>query len=350
MSARFTGLRSSPLFQLTRARFFEFLREPEAVFWVFFFPLLLAVALGVAFRSRPPEPLPVGVEAGAFAQARVQALAVPDRLKPSVVSRDEGQRALRTGKLALVVLATEPPTYWSDPTRPDSRAAALEVDAALQHAAGRRDPFRAAIRPMTERGSRYIDFLIPGLLGMNLMGTGMWSVGFAIVNQRAGKLLKLFVASPAPRWQLLAAQLLARFTFLVLEVSSLVAFAVFVLDVPMRGSLAMLALTAGLGALVFVGLGLLVAARPRTIEAVSGWMNLVMFPGWIFSGVFFSTERFPDALQPVIQALPLTALNVALRGVMLDGAGLVQVAPQLAILAAWGAVSFALALRWFRWQ
>jgi len=346
----FRGLRARPIVQLTRARLVEFLREPEAIFWVFLFPVLLAVALGVAFRAKPPEALPVGIESGALAAARAEALADSERLVPATLSRDEGARQLRTGKLALVVLDTDPPTYWYDPTRPDSRVARLEVDGALQRAAGRRDAFEATTLEMTEKGSRYVDFLVPGLLGMNLMGTGMWSVGFSLVQQRSGKLLKLFIAAPMRRWQLLAAQILARLLFLALEVATLIGFAVLVLDVPLRGSLAMLALVAALGALAFVGIGLLVAARPKTIEGVSGLMNFAMFPGWIFSGVFFSTERFPAAVQPAIQALPLTALNDALRGVMLDGTPFAVLAPELAILAAWGGISFLLALRLFRWQ
>ena len=343
-------LARSPVAQLTRARVVEFLREPEAIFWVFLFPVLLAVALGVAFRAKPPEPLPVGVEAGAFAEARLSALAASERLSARVVERAVGERELRSSKLALVVLATEPPTYWSDPTRPDSRIARLEVDAALQRAAGRGDAFAAQTLDMTEKGSRYVDFLVPGLLGMNLMGTGMWSVGFSLVQQRAGKMLKLFVAAPMRRWHLLAAQVLARLIFLALEVAILVAFAVLVLDVPLRGSVGALGLVSALGAMAFVGLGLLLAARPKTIEGVSGLMNFAMFPGWIFSGTFFSVERFPDAAQPLIQALPLTALNDALRAVMLDGAGFVALAPELAILAAWGVAGFAVALKIFRWQ
>jgi ABC-2 type transport system permease protein len=351
VSARpFVGWRASPLVQLTRARVMEFLREPEAIFWVFLFPVLLAVALGIAFRDQPPAPLPVGVEAGPSAAARQEALAAGGHLKPSVLDAEAARAELRSGKLALVVLATEPPTYWFDPTRPDSRLARLEADAALQRAAGRSDAFAPAEREMRERGSRYVDFLIPGLLGMNLMSTGMWAIGFSLVQQRSGKLLKLFVAAPMRRWHLLAAQILARLVFLALEATVLVAFAVFALDVPLRGSLAVFAAVAALGAMTFVGLGLLVAARPRTIEGVSGLMNFAMFPMWIFSGVFFSYERFPEIAQPAIRLLPLTALVDALRHVMLDGAGLLGVAPELAVLVAWGAVCFLAALKLFRWQ
>ena len=207
-----------------------------------------------------------------------------------------------------------------------------------------------ALRESKELGSRYIDFFVPGLLGMNLMGTGMWAVGFALVQQRSGGLLKRFVASPMKRWHFLAAQIVSRLGFLAAEATVLLAFAHYLLKVPLRGALVVLAGVAVLGAMTFVGVGLLVAARPRTIEGVSGLMNVVMVPMWACSGIFFSTERFPAAAQPFVQALPLTALNDALRAVMLDGAGLATLAPELGILALWGAVSFALALRLFRWQ
>ena len=203
---------------------------------------------------------------------------------------------------------------------------------------------------MTEAGSRYVDFLVPGLLGMNLMGTGMWGIAFSLVVARNGNLLKRIVASPVRKSDLLSAQLASRLIFLIPEAGALLLFACFVLGVPVRGSLLVLIGTSLLGAAAFSGLGLLSAARPRTIEGVSGIMNLVMVPMWIFSGVFFSTERFPASLQPFVQALPLTALNDALRAVMLDGGSAASIAAELAILAAWGAISFAQALKFFRWQ
>ncbi|AGP38988.1 ABC transporter permease [Sorangium cellulosum] len=350
MARGFRSLRGSPLALLIRARVVEFLREPEAIFWMLVFPILLSSALAVAFGGRAEGPLPVSVEAGAGAEARRAALEASGQVAPRVVPREQAQRELRTGKVALVVLDTDPPTYWFDPTRPESRAARLEVDEALQRAAGRADAFRPAALEMTEKGSRYIDFLVPGLLGMNVMSTGMWAIGFSIVQQRIGKLLKLFVAAPMKRWQLLVAHLGARLVFLAIEVVALLLFAVLALGVPIAGSLAALALVIVVGALSFVGLGLLVASRPRTLEGVSGLTNLAMFPMWIFSGVFFSTERFPAAMQPFIQALPLTALNDALRGVMLEAAPLAALAPELALLAGWGVVCFALALKLFRWQ
>jgi ABC-2 type transport system permease protein len=339
-----------PLTELTIARVRELLREPEAIFWVFVFPIILAGVLGLAFRSRAPEPLPVAVAAGPHAEGRLAALAsVPD-VRPGVLPPDEARQALARGRVVLVVGAEETPHYIYDPTQPESRAAHLAVDAALQRAAGREDVFEPGIEELTEPGARYVDWLVPGLLGMNLMGTGMWGIGFSLVVARNGNLLKRLVAAPVRKSHLLGAQVTSRLIFLVPEAGALLAFAYFVLDVPIRGSIILLSAVAILGALTFAGLGLLTAARPRTIEGVSGIMNFVMVPMWIFSGVFFSTERFPDAIQPFVQALPLTALNDALRGVMLDGTGVAPLLPELALLSAWGAVSFAVALKVFRWE
>jgi ABC-type multidrug transport system permease subunit len=203
---------------------------------------------------------------------------------------------------------------------------------------------------MREPGSRYIDFLIPGLVGMNMMGSAVWGLGFAVVDARRKKLLKRLVATPMPRHYYLLSFILSRLLMLVVEVGVVAGFGVLVFGVPMRGPLAVLAVVCVTGSLAFCSLGLLMASRARTIEAASGIMNLVMMPMWILSGVFFSAERFPDALQPVIRALPLTALIDALRADMLQGAGLHGVAPQLGILAGWMALCFGLALKLFRWK
>lgn len=350
-------MRDHPIVQLTLARTRELLREPEAVFWIFLFPLLFALALSVAFRAEPPAPIPIGVleaEAGA-ARTLVERLAASADIDPRAVDEDEARLALRSGALALVVLDDDPLEVWLDPARAEGREARLAVELVLTSdlaAGGGAGNARAptSIRAVEERGARYIDFFVPGLLGMNLMGTGLWAIGFAVVQQRSGGLLKRFVAAPMRRWHFLTGQILSRLFFLGAETVTLLAFGRFLLGVPIRGSLLVLAGVTVLGAMTFVGIGLLVAARPRTIEGVSGLMNLVMVPMWLGSGIFFSTERFPDAMQPVIQALPLTALNDALRGVMLDGAGLVAIAGELGILVAWAVVAFFAALKLFRWQ
>jgi len=339
-----------PLLELTIARCKEFLREPEAIFWVFAFPILLTMALGYAFREKAPDRIPVGVVDNAFAKQRHAALAKSPVLQPKIYPLEQGKEELRRGKLSLLVEGDATPVYRFDATRPDARTARVEVDDALQAAAGRRDVMTAREERVTEKGSRYIDFLVPGLLGMNLMGTGMWGIGFSVVNARLRKLLKRLVATPMRKSHYLLAQIFMRITFLVLEVGILIIFAWFVFGVRIRGSIALFALICLLGGMAFAGVGLLVASRAKTLEAVSGLMNLVMVPMWICSGVFFSYERFPDTVKPVIRALPLTALNDALRGVMNDGFAITQLTPQIATLIAWGVLSYWIGLKIFRWQ
>jgi ABC-type multidrug transport system permease subunit len=338
-----------PLVELTRVRILEFVREPEAVFWVVIFPIALAFALGIAFRTTGEETVHAGVLEGREGAAIRATLEASPGIVCRVLPPDRADLALRDGEVQVVVLPGDPPAYRFDPTRPESRLARALVDAALQRAAGRTDRFTAREQRLEVAGSRYIDWLVPGLVGMNIMGTGMWSIGFSIVWARTKKLLKRFAATPMSRTHYLLAQLLARLVFLVVEVGALVVFAWAAFSVPMRGSAAALSVVALVGASAFGGLGLLVASRVRTIEAASGWMNFIMVPMWVVSGVFFSSSNFPPAAQPAIRALPLTALNDALRAVMLDGASLAAVSPQLLILVAWTLVSFAIALRVFRW-
>jgi ABC-type multidrug transport system permease subunit len=339
-----------PLAELTIARFKEFIREPEAIFWVFAFPMLLTLALGFAFREKPPDRILVGVVEGPQAQARIQSLSKSPALQPRVLSEAAARDELRRGKISLLVEGGDPPLYRYDPTRPDARTARLEVDDALQSAAGRRNAFASREEHVKEQGSRYVDFLVPGLLGMNLMGTGMWAIGFSVVNARLKKLLKRLIATPMRKSHYLLAQFLSRLAFLVLEVAVLVIFARLVFNVRINGSLMLFSLICLLGGGAFAGLGLLVASRARTLEAVSGLMNLTMVPMWICSGVFFSYERFPEATKPLIRALPLTALNDALRGVMNDAMTMRALAPQLITLVIWAIATYLVGLKIFRWQ
>jgi len=346
--------RPRPLVELTRARVLEFVREPEAVFWVFVFPVLLAMALGIAFRSQPAPHARVAVVDGAAAAGVIERLAGAEGLDVELLPEAAAAEALRKARIDVVVVATAADPlaveYRFDPSRAEGRAARLAVDDALQRSAGRSDPVATGERPVTEAGARYIDFLIPGLVGLNLMGSGMWGIGFSVVSARVRKLLKRYAATPMRRGHYLLSFGLSRLIFLVLEVAAIVGFGWLVFGVAVRGSLLALAVVVLVGAATFAGLGLVVAARPRTIEAVSGWMNLVQLPMWLLSGSFFSYERFPAFVRPAIRALPLTALNDALRAVINDGAPLSASWLELAVLAAWGAASFVVALRTFRWQ
>jgi ABC-2 type transport system permease protein len=340
--------------QLVNVRLREFLREPEAIFWSFVFPILLATGLAIAFRNRPAEVVRVGVIA--VTQEADTTVARLRRTSGFAVERladDSAARtAIRTGRVAVVAVpaGNGRVEYRFDDTRPEARLARLAADDAIQRGAGRADPVGVSERRVREHGSRYIDFLVPGLLGMNIMGGGMWSIGFSIVEARRKRLLKRLIATPMSRAQYLASYILTRLVFLLGEATILVGIAALAFGVPVRGSLVQLGVIALAASLAFSGLGLLVSSRVRTIEAVSGLMNFAMLPMWVLSGIFFSSSNYPAAFQPFIQALPLTAVNDALRANMLQGLGWQTVLPELGIIAGWLVVSFVLALKLFRWR
>ncbi|HAK96403.1 MAG TPA: ABC transporter permease [Planctomycetes bacterium] len=336
--------------QLLLWRLAEFRREPEVIFWVFVFPLLLAIGLGIAFRDRAPEKLPVAVLEGAGAAEMAAALAAAPQVACEIMDEARAARALRLGKVVLLAAPGDPIRYRFDPARPESVLARAAVDAALQRAAGRQDPAATRDDAISEPGGRYIDFLIPGLLGMNLMGGGMWGVGYMIVEMRIRKLLKRLMATPMRRTDFLLAIVASRLIFMLAETAVLLVCGRWLFGVEIQGSAAGIVFVGLLGSLCFSGLGLLTASRARKIETISGLINFVMLPMYVLSGVFFSAERFPAAFQPYIQALPLTALNDALRAVILEGATLASQWGELCIMGAWGGVAFALALRWFRWS
>jgi ABC-type multidrug transport system permease subunit len=345
--------RYSPIWQIVISRVREFYREPEALFWVYGFPILMVVGLGVAFRNQPIEKITVDVVAGQRADAVVETLAAQPRFVTAEYSAEASRLRLRTGKTDLVVSVTSDtgPDYefLFDPSRPPSLLARNAVDDALQRAAGRQDVAKVTEQKFNEPGGRYIDFLVPGLLGMSLMGGGMWGVGFVTVDMRIRKLLKRFLATPMRKSDFLAGIMASRMLFMVPEVIVLLVFARIVFDVRVFGSVSAVILLIVLGAVMFSGLGLLLAARPRTLEAVSGLMNLVMLPMWMLSGIFFSSDRFPEFAQPLIKLLPLTALIDALRAVMQDGASLASQWSPIALMVVWSVISFAAALKWFRW-
>ncbi len=346
-------VKDHPLWQLSLVRFREFTREPEAVFWTFLFPILLATGLGIAFRNRTPEQPHIGIVRGLpGSEALTRALASDSAFVIEQFDDSAARRALRTAAVALVAVPhrADSVEYRFDPARTESRTARMMVDQAIQKAAGRTDPVRIAETTISEKGSRYIDFVVPGLLGMNLMGSGIWGIAFSIVTARNKRLLKRLMATPMKRTHYLLSYLVSRLLFLTLEVASLLGFAALIFGVPMRGSVVTLSLICLVASVSFGALGLLISSRARTTEGVSGLTNLVMLPMWIFSGVFFASSNFPEAVQPVIHALPLTAVNDALRANMLEGAALTQVLPQIGIVTFWGIAAFVTALKLFRWR
>ncbi len=344
----------SALYELTVTRFRLFFREPSALFWTFGFPVLLSIALGVAFRNKPPEALRVAVEAGPGADraaSEIQAFGGKE-LVASIEDADAARRDLRAGKVVLVVAGEGGRTYRYDEQRPEGRLARRVVDDVLQRAEGRVDPTPVADDRVTEPGARYIDFLVPGLVGVNLMSSSMWGIGYVIVEMRTKRLIKRMLATPMRKADFLVSFVLMRALFVLVEVPVLYGFGALAFGVHIVGSIALIMALSVAGAFSFAGLGLLIASRAENTQTVGGLMNLVMMPMFVCSGVFFSTSSFPDGVQPALRVLPLTLLNDALRSVTNEGAGLKSPALTWAMvgLFAWGLVSFAVALKIFRWR
>jgi ABC-2 type transport system permease protein len=340
---------------LLAARLRELAREPEVVFWIFIFPLLLAFGLGIAFRNKPADVSHVAiVESPEAARTRdfLKAAQAAHTIDAQVLPQAEAENGFRFGKYDLVIMPKSDGTfeYLYDPARPESNFARYSVDDALQSGAGRKNPLSVSTTVNTAPGSRYIDFLIPGLLGMNLMGSGMWGVGFALVDMRQRKLLKRFLATPMRKSDFLLAIASSRLVLMLTELVLMLAFGILVFHMRVMGSWLTILFISAVGALAFGGLGLLAASRAQKIETASGIINLIMMPMWIFSGVFFSYQRFPAAVLPLIRALPLTALNDALRSTIIEGASITAQSGRLLVLALWGGISFILAVRWFRWS
>lgn len=344
--------------QLILARIREFFREPEVIFWVYGFPIILAVVLGIAFKSGEPTPpdVDVALPAGA-ARERAEAIAetlLAEKIKVEVHPLEVSRERLAKTKIALYVVADgDGVVFFYDPARPEGVLARKWVDAVLARrklAETNSSAPPPRDEPVSEAGSSYIDFLLPGLIGMNIMGGGLFGVGFILVDMRVRKLFKRLMATPMHRGDFLLSLLTSRMVFLLPEMAALLLVGWLGFGVPMRGWPVTLVLVIVVGAMAFSGLGLLLGCRTEKTETMSGYINLVMLPQYLLSGVFFSSERFGEGMQPVIQVLPLTQLNDALRAVMLEGAGLAQIGWRLGVLALWGVVCFALALRWFRWR
>lgn len=345
------SVRLATIKELALFRFRLFYREPGTMYWTFGFPIVMTIVLGLAFRNRGPETVYLAVEEGPRAEVARTMLANGDGVDVKVMPAPEASAALRTGKVSLVVVPEgEGYRYRFDPTRPESKLARGVADDALQRGLGRTDRFTHTEQKVTEPGARYIDFLVPGLVGLGLMSTGLWGIGFSLAEMRTKKLLKRLIATPMRRSDFLFSFLLVRGLLLVVEMPPLLSFSYFVFDVGIRGSIFTFSVVAIAGALTFSVMGLFLACRAQNPQIVSGLINVVSFPMYLCSGVFFSSARFPDWLQPAIKILPLTALNDAFRAVMIDGASLVAISDKLGILTLWGVVCFALALKFFRWR
>lgn len=348
----------NPLYELIQSRIREFLREPGYVFWVFGFPLLMAIGLGLAFRSKAPEPPRVAIT-DAVSQEITRVLVQSPRLSIQRLTRAEAERSLARTKVDLVVdsaqaglgAPAQPALVFKlDPAQEKAQLARAITKDVLEQSAGRRDRVAVLDQRMSEQGSRYVDFLLPGLIGLNLMGSSMWGIGFNLVLARKRKLLRRYAVTPMRRSHFLLSYFFSRSLFLVLELAVLIGFGRLVFGTHVQGSILGLLVASTLGAAAFAAIGFLIGARLSSTEVAGGWMNFVQLPMWLLSGSFFSYERFPAWLQLPIRFLPLTAVNDALRRVYNEAGTLSSITFELVVLTVWTLAGFAIAIRAFRWQ
>jgi ABC-2 type transport system permease protein len=281
------------------------------------------------------------------------ALASEPSVAVELMPADRAATRLRAARVLLIVDggadASAPIVYRFDPSRPDATAARRAVDDCLQRHAGRKPVWPTRDETAVARGGRYVDWMVPGLLGMQLLSGALWGTAWTIVNARQRRLLKRLAATPMRRSHFLLSFRLAGLLFVPLQVAMLFAFARLAFGVRIQGNLLSVLGLSLFGSWSFAGLGLLCAARAENTETANGLVNLVTMPMFILCGVFFSSAKFPDLLQPLIRLLPLSAFNEALRHIVNDGASLFSQTVPLAILLGWGLVSAVVALRIFRW-
>ncbi|HZZ80106.1 MAG TPA: ABC transporter permease [Gemmataceae bacterium] len=344
--------RWQPLGQLVAARMREFAREPHAIFWVYGMPLVLATVLGVAFRSVKPPPPHVDVLATRNPEVAKQVASTLEKndFKVEIHDREECEKRLTRGDSVMYVAITGSTEYEFvyDPANKEATAARYWTESLLLHKYA--NVTTTPLEPKSP-GARYVQFLLPGLIGTNIMGGGLFGLGFLLVDMRVRKLFKRLVATPMRHSDFLLAMVASRLLLLIPEMTCILTIGYFAFDLEIRGSILTLALVIFCGAATFSGIGLLIGSRTEKTETATGLINFTMvLPQWLLSGVFFSSSNFPDAAQPFINALPLTQLIKALREVILEGKGLLDVSGRLAILLAYAVVAYVLALRWFKWR
>ena len=329
---------------LLHARNLEFVRDRSALIWNLAAPVLLVIAFAVIFAPGERDRFKVGVLSSAGSEPGVETLRdlryvdfVP------IADRDEGIRKVARHQLGMLIGTLGGRAYYWINSR-SSDGYFLER---LLLAGDAGDPVRGVVDGYE---TRPVDWLVPGIIGMNMMFSALFGVGYVVVRYRKNGYLRRLAATPLGALEFIIAQVASRLLLIAAVTVAVFVGADLLVDFRMEGSYATLALVAVLGGASLVALGLLVAARIASEELANGLLNLVSWPMMLLSGVWFSLEGSPAFVKTIAQAFPLTHLLDAARAVMLDGAGLVEVMPQLAVLLAMTALFTAAGAALFRWQ
>lgn len=351
---------NNQLLNLITVQFKAFLREPAIIFWSLIFPLAIAGVLGIAF-NQPDEPVrTVAVIKNEYANNSKnlkQLKALTDSLHHANDARfaffnttkDSAQLKMKRGEinLFLEVGPQDSLIFNFDPKNGEGRLAYLLLDNKLLKGSTQSEP--TVTRPITTVGSRYIDFLIPGLIALGIMNSCIWGIGWNLIEFRIKKLMRRMVATPMKRAYFLLAQILSRAVLCSIEAALLFLFAYLVFGVTMQGSLLAFVLVFLAGITAFAGVAVIASSRVNNNQEGNGVINAVVLPMTILSGIFFSYRGFPDWAVVIIEKLPLTMLSDAIRAIFNEGATLQDVSGQIIGLAITGIVLFIAGLRIYKW-
>jgi len=376
-------IRWKQLVQLISAHFKEIIREPEVLFWGIAFPMLMSLGLGIAFTKKVDivrqvalvEPAsgisasPPGGEIERFLQRSAEKIksrdAQEDRYQVTMKDAQlgtavfifrktdwqEAMRLMKRGTLALAITeADDRVRYHFDPSNTDAQLTYLRLSKMIGGRPSNRSETTADVEPLTVPGTRYIDFLVPGLIAMGIMMSCMWGLSYGMIEKRSQKLLRRMVATPMRKSHLLIALMIVRTGMNLIEAGLLFVFAWLVFGITIQGNPAALLALFVAGNIAFAGIAVFVSARTEKTETGNGLVNVVVMPMMVLSGIFFSYHNFPQWSLPFIRKLPLTLLADGLRSIFIEGAGFPQISVPLFVLTATGVFFFLIGLRRFKWH
>jgi len=365
------SFKTKQLYQLTLTQFLETVREPEVLFWGIVFPVLLAIGLGLAFTQTPetkyriaivesrPTPLDSllsvhGKEEMELGQSVVEWLITDPTLGDTrfVFTRtqwDEAIVALKRGSADLIVTdSISEIQYHFDPHNSQAQLAYIKLSGLLKESSLTTDQEQNIV-PLTLKGVRYIDFLIPGLIGLGILNSLCWGISYAVIERRSQKLLRRMVATPMKKSNYLIAMILVRIVMNCVESGVLFFFAWLFFGIHIQGNLGALAVLFISGNIAFAGMAVLMGCRTSKIEVGNGLINAATMPMMILSGIFFSYQNFPSWSIGFIKFLPLTLFTDGLRSIFNEGGGWLEITTPSLLLATLGFGCFVAGVKWFKW-
>ncbi len=362
------------LWQLIIIHLKELIREPGVIFWGIGFPLLIAWGLGIAFsrESTTETKIPIlSYSSDSKLTGFISENASESWLSDSVfsynvsiddevfgkniyhfipLSKEKAITGMKKGKYPLMLEPSKDSIYYHlDPSNPDARLLQLQLSSLFDQQKSDKKLTGKNIIKLEMQGTRYIDFLVPGLIGMTIMMACMWGISYTIIERRKGNMLRRMVATPLKKRNLLIAHMSARLSMNFLEALILVIFARYYFDLKVQGSWLALFLVFIAGNIAFTGIAFLLSSRTSNTEIGNAFVNLVTMPMLILSGIFFSYQNFPDWAIPFIEKLPLTMMADSFRSIINEGATLPDVMDNFLILGIGGVITFFVGLRVFKW-